>query len=270
MALISIPSLEYHLAHSCNLSCEQCSHYSNFHLRGRMPSPSVAYRDYIAWNDRIHPGTLALLGGEPLLNPNLIEHLLLARNCWPKSKLMLVTNGLHLRRHPALPDALVEVDCRLELSQHGTHEHYLKQFREAEQVASDWKRRFHGINIKIRKSHRGWMRQYQIVNGKPMPFDSKPNDAFKVCMQKSCMQLYQQRLWKCPALAYWPLLEFRLQLESFGEWELFRQYSPCASDCSTDALEGFVNSKAIPQCSLCPSKREKLFHSDPTRDRLTK
>lgn len=30
------------------------------------------------------------------------------------------------------------------------------------------------------------MRQHQIENGKPMPFDSRPNAAFKICIQKTC------------------------------------------------------------------------------------
>ena len=39
-------------------------------------------------------------------------------------------------------------------------------------------------------------------DGKPVPFDSEPESAYRVCMQKTCTQLYQAKLWKCPALAY--------------------------------------------------------------------
>ncbi len=38
MQHFSMPALEYHVAHGCNLSCQQCSHYSNFHLAGRLPT----------------------------------------------------------------------------------------------------------------------------------------------------------------------------------------------------------------------------------------
>ena len=37
--MIELPALEYHVAHTCNLSCEQCSHYSNFHPSAPMPTP---------------------------------------------------------------------------------------------------------------------------------------------------------------------------------------------------------------------------------------
>ncbi len=95
--MIDIPALEFHLAHGCNLSCQQCSHYSNFHLAGQMPTPDDARREYSHWSHRIRPKRFALLGGEPLLNPHLIEHLRLARESWPDSDLMLVTNGFFLR-----------------------------------------------------------------------------------------------------------------------------------------------------------------------------
>ena len=78
VAMIEIPALEYHLAHGCNLSCQQCSHYSNFRLAGKLPTPDDARREYSLWSHRIQPRRFALLGGEPLLNPHLIEHLRLA------------------------------------------------------------------------------------------------------------------------------------------------------------------------------------------------
>lgn len=263
--MIELPALEYHLAHGCNLSCQQCSHYSNFRLAGAMPTPAEAKVEYEAWHQRIVPKRFALLGGEPLLNPSLIEHLLLARECWPHSNLMLVTNGFFFERHPDLPKTLVEVDCRLEVSQHGTHEAYLEKFRKAKQTVWRWREEYPGIQIKIRQSHQGWMRQYRIVDGKPMPFDSRPNDAFKICMQKTCTQLFKERLWKCPALAYWSQLQQQLNLEDIPEWQLFRDYQACSSECSEAELLAFFRSKAIPQCGLCPSKREPFHHPDPTQ-----
>lgn len=263
--MIELLALEYHLAHGCNLSCQQCSHYSNFRLAGAMPTPADAKVEYEAWNQRILPKRFALLGGEPLMNPNLIEHLHLARECWPHSSLMLVTNGFFFDRYPALPETLAQTDCRLEVSQHGTHEAYLARFRKAKQTVWRWREEYPGIQIKIRQSHRGWMRQYRIENGKPMPFDSTPQAAYKICMQKTCTQLFNERLWKCPALAYWPQLEQRLNLEEIPEWQLFRDYQACSSECSDAELAAFLNSRAIPQCGLCPSKREPFHHPDPTQ-----
>ncbi|MEL7267224.1 MAG: radical SAM protein, partial [Planctomycetota bacterium] len=159
--MIELPALEYHLAHGCNLSCQQCSHYKNFRLAGAMPTPAEAEVEYEAWHHRIVPKRFALLGGEPMLNPKLIKHLLLAREYWPNSNLMLVTNGFFFDWHLDLPEILVEIDCRLEVSQQGTHDAYLLKFRKAKQTVWRWREEYPVIQIKIRQSHQGWMRQHR-------------------------------------------------------------------------------------------------------------
>ncbi|KAA1258176.1 Cyclic pyranopterin monophosphate synthase [Rubripirellula obstinata] len=260
---LPLPALEYHVAHGCNLSCQQCSHYSNFHVAGSLPTVDEADADYSKWSHRLRPKRFALLGGEPLLNPQLIEHIQLARKHWSDSNLMLVTNGFFLHRFPELPKVLVDTNCRLEVSQHGTHDDYVKRFREVKRLVWRWREEHPGIQIKIRQSHRGWMRQYNVENGKPMPFDSKPDAAFKVCMQKTCTQLYRGMLWKCPALAYFAQLEAKLNLRDLPQWQLFRDYKAITPDATDDELRKFIETKAIPQCGLCPSNRTKFTHPNP-------
>ncbi|KAA1258063.1 hypothetical protein LF1_05780 [Rubripirellula obstinata] len=121
-----------------------------------------------------------------------------------------------------------------------------------------------GIQIKIRQSHRGWMRQYKVENGTPMPFDSKPDAAFKVCMQKTCTQLVAGGLLaKCPALAYFAQLEAKLNLHDLPQWQLFRDYKAITPAATDDELRTFIQTKAIPQCGLCPSKRTAFVHPNP-------
>ncbi|XZE56169.1 radical SAM protein [Planctomycetaceae bacterium SH139] len=265
---VRLPSsaLEYHLAHGCNLSCQQCSHYSNHHLARAMPTVQQAGADYSRWSHRLRPKRFALLGGEPLLNPNIIQHLLLARQHWPESDLMLVTNGFFLNRFPCLPEVLMETNCRLEVSQHGTHDEYVKRFRDVKRLIWRWREQHAGIQIKIRSSHQGWMRQYNVVDGKPMPFDSKPREAFKVCMQKTCTQLGENGfLFKCPALAYFARLESKLKLHDLPQWQLFRDYQACPPGATDDELRTFIETKVIRQCGLCPSNRVPFKHPDPTQ-----
>jgi organic radical activating enzyme len=259
----NLPALEYHVAHGCNLSCQQCSHYSNHHVAGKLPTIEDADAEYSQWSHRLTPKRFALLGGEPLLNPQVVRHVQLARQHWPGSQLMLVTNGFFLHRFPELPEILVETECRLEVSQHGTHDEYVKRFREVKRLVWRWRKRHPGIQIKIRQSHRGWMRQYNVENSKLMPFDSRPDAAFRVCMQNTCTQLFQSCLWKCPALAYFALLESKLKLHDIPEWQLFRDYKACSLAATDAELQTFLKTKAIPQCGLCPSNRTKFVHPNP-------
>jgi len=82
---------------------QQCSHYSNFHLAGSLPTPEQARTEYATWSHRLHPKRFALLGGEPALNLHLVEQVRIAREHWPNTELMLVSNGFFLHRHPDLP-----------------------------------------------------------------------------------------------------------------------------------------------------------------------
>lgn len=260
--MLTIPSLEFHIAHSCNLMCQQCSHYSNFRLGGGIIPVSEAEKNYIPWHQRIRPKLFAMLGGEPTLNPFLLDHIRLARKFWKKSKLMLVTNGFFLDKHEKLPEVLVECNCRLEISQHGKDENYLQQFIEKTEIIQSWIKDYPTLKIRVRQSHKGWMRQYNVIDGKPVPFNSDAQKAYSVCMQKTCTQVFQQKLWKCPAIAYFNLLDQKLGLNE--QWDLFRQYNALNSDCSTEELESFFETKHIPQCSLCPFHREEFVHPDPT------
>jgi len=96
---------EVHLAHSCNLICAHCDHYSNFHHRGILSVDD--YTDWLTnWSKRITPTQIALLGGEPALNPNLTEMVYLTREFYPLVHVLIVSNGFHLYKHPGLPRAL--------------------------------------------------------------------------------------------------------------------------------------------------------------------
>jgi hypothetical protein len=119
------------------------------------------------------------------------------------------------------------------------------------------------LRINIRKSHKGRMRQYYVIDGKPMPFNSNPDAAYRVCMQRTCTQLVNGCLAKCPALAYWPQLETKARLESISEWNLFRRYEACPPTASDDELRSFLETKSIPQCASCPSRRVAFRHPSP-------
>ena len=85
--------LEMHLVDHCNLNCRGCSHLANI-------SPAVKVdidcftEELICLNDKFNVQTLRLMGGEPLLHPQISELLTIARKILPESRIELVTNGL--------------------------------------------------------------------------------------------------------------------------------------------------------------------------------
>lgn len=91
--------LEFHVADHCNLNCKYCTHYSPlvpepvFSDYGRFSSDLQQLKKYIP-----DIGIIRILGGEPLLNPDLGKFITLTRELYPASIITVVTNGLLIRQ----------------------------------------------------------------------------------------------------------------------------------------------------------------------------
>lgn len=94
--------IETHLVDHCNLKCRGCSHFSG--LAGPYFKNLSEYEDEIRQlakitNHNIH--TIRLMGGEPLLHPDVVEFCIVTRQYFPYSQIALVSNGILL---PKLTD----------------------------------------------------------------------------------------------------------------------------------------------------------------------
>ena len=97
------PALEYvetHLVDHCNMNCCGCSHFSPLaepwfarveDFRRDMEALARLFRSI---------RTIRLMGGEPLLHPQVERFLVCARSLFPRSRVRLVTNGLLLDAMP--------------------------------------------------------------------------------------------------------------------------------------------------------------------------
>jgi MoaA/NifB/PqqE/SkfB family radical SAM enzyme len=91
--------LEMNLVDHCNLKCRNCDHYSNI-----APKKFLSIEEFtrdIELLAQICAGSLEaikLVGGEPLLNPDIVKFLKVTRKHFPHSRIPLITNGLLLLR----------------------------------------------------------------------------------------------------------------------------------------------------------------------------
>lgn len=92
--------LEYHLVDSCNLKCAGCSHYSSLLNKPTYPELKDIIDDLTLLKNKVGDNltTLRLLGGEPLLHPQICECLTEIRNIFSKTNLVIVTNGILLKK----------------------------------------------------------------------------------------------------------------------------------------------------------------------------
>lgn len=97
--------LEYQVADNCNMNCSSCSHYSNL-IKGNVLSDYERTRNGFLklkkYVDNIC--LIRVLGGEPLLNPDLDKYIAMNREIFPYSRIEIVTNGILVR---SMPDHLI-------------------------------------------------------------------------------------------------------------------------------------------------------------------
>ena len=85
--------LEIHAMDSCNLNCKGCLHFSNLYYHDEKPDLNRLIKDVQQLSDNCYILHLRVLGGEPLLNPNLDILLEGLRGVLPDTDIGVVTNG---------------------------------------------------------------------------------------------------------------------------------------------------------------------------------
>ena len=108
---ILINKLEFYITNVCNLTCSNCNRYNNYkfsgHWRWADAEPVLAQ-----WAKKIQIRQLVILGGEPLLNPDIIQWITGLSRLWPKSDgpkgVQILTNGTRLDLIPGLYESLLD------------------------------------------------------------------------------------------------------------------------------------------------------------------
>jgi hypothetical protein len=96
---IQTRSLEAHVVDHCNLACAECCSLSPL-LPHRLAAPASLARDLARAAAVLAPRVFKLVGGEPLLHPQIVELSWIARRSGIAPSISLTTNGLLLLRAP--------------------------------------------------------------------------------------------------------------------------------------------------------------------------
>lgn len=94
---ITVRKLEYPITEHCNLRCIHCDHASPL-LRPWCVNVQQYRQDLEAAAQVLHAQEFCVLGGEPLLHPDLLRLLSIAREVRIGDKITLVTNGTMLHK----------------------------------------------------------------------------------------------------------------------------------------------------------------------------
>lgn len=251
--MFSIDQIEFHITHTCNFKCDGCAHYSNYGVKGFIPFVEGA-RWLIDWSQRLSPERFKILGGEPTLHTELISYVKLVGDLWPKASRVLTTNGYFLDRHPQLPEVLASTDTLLYLTFHSNDPIYL---RKIVPITRTWSKlsRSYGFRFEVGDGREVWLKSYKGIGNMMSPYNEGAQRAsWETCISKFCSQLHQNRIWKCPCLAYLNTISERFALDLRPEWQPYLAYNGIGLDASDQELELFLKLQDEHYCNMCPSK----------------
>ncbi|MHB8997753.1 MAG: hypothetical protein ACYC63_21105 [Armatimonadota bacterium] len=160
--------LEYSAAYHCNLNCADCSHLSPYTPRGFSSCDSLA-ADLKRLAPTLHAEEFRLLGGEPLLNPELPALAWIARDSGIADRIAIISNGLLLHR---MDDSLWEHIDRLDVTMYPGG-------RITEETLARVRARARETGTRLDLTHRPQFRAMALTE--PQPDDLIARLIFKAC-----------------------------------------------------------------------------------------
>lgn len=184
-----IKYLETHITDHCNLNCTYCCHYCNVTNENYIKVDNFR-NDMKELSKKFDIKLIRLMGGEPLLHPEVHKFIYITREYFPYSEIMLVTNGILLSQASeefwkAIRDAKIKIDM-------SKYPGIDKKFGEAlDAIGKNTNHQLGWVWIASRFS-------------KSMTFEPMNNiqESFEKCPYKRCINLINGKLTHCPTAGY--------------------------------------------------------------------
>ena len=117
-----LPLAEFYITNVCNFNCDNCNRLNNYYFSGHQLWKDYADA-YKEWSTKLDIKQINILGGEPMLNPSLIDWIKGIRSLWPDSKLELLSNGTRLKYWPDFYKILKDNKVKLIITTHNNKRH---------------------------------------------------------------------------------------------------------------------------------------------------
>lgn len=182
--------IEYHLVDSCNLNCAGCSHYSSLIDEKTIVPLEFIIKDLTILKDKVGDNLkwLRLLGGEPLLHPDICGCLIKIRELFSKTQISLVTNGILLT---SMDQEFYDIclDCNIEIA--------ITDYRIVKNLSSImFGMHKSGIRTRHYSNPNIWHYQHiRLIEGRI--------DCLEKCPYKNACNNYRDgKIYLCPHIAY--------------------------------------------------------------------
>lgn len=180
--------IELHIADSCNLNCKSCTHFANISKKNNFIDARILGNSLHRLNELFTLERIRLLGGEPLLHPDIINVLKATRQFLPCSSIELVTNGLLLNKmSKEFFETCNENGIKIIVSVYPV----LKNKEEIEKILSSFK-----INYEF------FPMVFTFTANLNPNGTSDKKEIFKNCKHNYCRTLKNDNIYICPICTY--------------------------------------------------------------------
>lgn len=278
--------VEFYITNVCNLNCDQCNRFNNFDFSG-WQNWNDYKEDYRRLAEYIELKFIVLMGGEPLLNPTVVDWIY-GLNQTFDTGIQILTNGTRLNKVNGLYDAIAArhangvVRNHIGVSLHND-EHFIplrdnirsflrgtikewgpminkeRPLRESDYGAMYAARDSNGVLVNMFRYNNFVTAAVQKSSGKFMLYNSDINVAHNNCgfVKYKSYHFIRGKMYKCGPVALFPEFDQQHQFSiSAQDREILNSYKPLTADNIEEYGDEFFENldNAIPQCKFCPEQ----------------
>lgn len=262
MTKLVLPFLETMATQACNLSCTGCTNYSDLPHKGYV-SWSELESQLSAWLPIVDIPDFGIMGGEPLLNPEIADILRGVRKLMPDAQIRFTTNGKNLYRHKYIIDLLHELgNVVFKITVHQPDAHIDSMIRYIFKKYQWTPIHEYGIdrwstsnNFRFQINCPDvFIKTYRNSYVNMLPYESDPVQSFDLCIQKTCPLLYQGRIYKCSTQALLSDTLHKVGKPNYAQWEPYL-HTGISPESEIAEIEKFINNFGKPHsmCKMCPT-----------------
>jgi organic radical activating enzyme len=281
-----VHNVEFYITNVCNLNCFNCNRFNNHEFKGYQKW-SDYQSIYEKWAQHIKLQRVTILGGEPLLNPTILDWIDGINRLWNVST-QILTNGTRLNSVKGLYNRLVNPVNPNKLGIKNWIGVSLHNRNDLDRCFDEVKKFLHGdvryyhhsdpanvnnamtfgathafvdsndVRIPIWEYDSFYRASvYLNANGKFTLHNSDPELAHKGCgfAMFKCYHFIHGALYKCGPVALFPEFDAQHQLDiSDQDRHLINSYKPLQVDEYVERGATFLHKidQTIPQCKFCP------------------
>lgn len=266
---ISLGRIEFYVTNVCNLTCTHCNRFNNYKFKG-FQRWSDYEQTYNEWGNLVDINHVSILGGEPLLNPDIINWCAGLKKSFNVTDVEILTNGHRLNYVPGLYEAACKTRILFWVTLHhinekdfifGEVEKFLKHPITIKQVTETQWALLDANRIKLTIKLENQFSTSAIIrneNNNLTLHQSDPVAAHSECdfVTSKNYHFIKGKFYKCGPAALLPEFDQQFTLDiSDADRKLLNEYKPLTLENFAEYhKEFFANlDNPIPQCKFCPS-----------------